>query len=129
MPAKRFLPLRKFNRAILNPITKSIFAGRFRYCSLVHHIGRRSGKEYATPVLAIRKETHIFIPLTYGPDTDWFLNVRAAGTCQVKIMGKVYYAGEPVQVDAQAAAEAFPNNVRAQIKVDQFLRLTIESES
>ncbi len=129
MPKKRFLALRKFNRAILNPITRSIFAGRVRYCSLVYHLGRCSGKEYASPILAVRKEAHIFIPLTYGPDTDWFLNVYAAGTCRVKIMGKVYSAGQPLQVDAQAAAEAFPNNARARIKVDQFLRLTIISKS
>ena len=126
---KRFKALRKFNRAILNPITGSLIAGRVSFCSLVYHIGRRSGKEYAAPVMAIIKDGHIYIPLTYGPDTDWYLNVQAAGLCRVKIKGKVYTAGNPEQVDATGAAAAFPNNARARIKLNQFLRLTIKVES
>jgi deazaflavin-dependent oxidoreductase (nitroreductase family) len=124
MPEKRFMAFRKFNRAILNPITRSFIAGRFSSCSLIYHIGRHSGKEYATLVMAEIDDGHIYIPLTYGPDTDWFLNVQAAGDCRVKVRGRVYSAGNPDQVDATAAAAAFPNNFRAQIKLDQFLRLT-----
>ena len=129
MSEKRFKALRKFNRAILNPITRSLIAGRFSFCSLVYHIGRRSGKEYAAPVKAVIKDGHIYIPLTYGPDTDWYLNVQAAGLCRVKIKGRVYSASNPEQVDATVAAAAFPNNFRARIKLNQFLRLTIKAES
>ncbi len=129
MPEKRFTALRKFNRAILNPITRSLVAGRSPLCSLVYHVGRRSGKEYATPVMAAIDEGHIFIPLTYGPDTDWYLNVQAAGRCRVKIKGTVYSASKPEQVDAAAAAAAFPDNSRARVKLNRFLRLTIESEA
>jgi len=129
MSERRFKALRKFNRAILNPITRSLVAGRFSFCSLVYHTGRRSGKEYATPVMAVIKDGHIYIPLTYGPDTDWYLNVQAAGLCRVKIKGKVYSASHPEQVDATAAAAAFPNNSRARIRLNQFLRLTVKTES
>ena len=129
---KRFRALRRFNRAILNPITRSLVAGRFSFCSLVYHAGRLSGKEYATPVKAVIKDGHIYIPLTYGPDTDWCLNVQAAGLCRVKIEGKVYYASNPELVDATVAAVAFPNNFRARnekFKLNQFLRLTVKTES
>ena len=129
MSEKRFKVLRKFNRAILNPITRSLIAGRFSFCSLVYHVGRLSGKEYATPVKAVIKNDHIYIPLTYGPDTDWCLNVQAAGLCRVKIEGKVYLASNPELVDATGAAAAFPNNFRARnerIKLNQFLRLTVK---
>ena len=129
MSGKRFKPLRKFNRAILNPISRALIAGRFSFCSLLYHIGRRSGKEYTAPVMAVIKDGHIYIPLTYGPDTDWFLNVQAASSCRVKIKGKVYSASNPQQVDATAAAAAFPKNSRARIKLNQFLRLTIEADS
>src|SRR5512137_3007236 len=111
MSEKRFKALRKFNRAILNPITRSLAAGRFSFCSLVYHAGRRSGKEYATPVKAVIRDGHIYVPLTYGPDTDWYLNVQAAGHCRVKIERKVYSASDPELVDATAAAAAFPNNL------------------
>ncbi len=98
MSEKRFKAL-KFNRAILNPIVRSLTAGRASFTSLVYHIGRRSGKEYATPVMAVLKNGYIYIPLTYGPDTDWCLNVQAAGFCRVKIKGKVYSANNPEWVD------------------------------
>ncbi len=129
MSEKRFKALRKFNRAILNPITRSLIAGRVSFCSLVYHVGRRSGKEYMAPVKAVIKDGHIYIPLTYGPDTDWYLNVQAAGLCRVKIEGKVYSASKPELVDATVAAVAFPNNYRARIRLNQFLRLTVNAES
>lgn len=129
MPKKRLKALRKFNRAILNPIARSLTGGRFSFCSLVYHIGRRSGKEYTTPVKAVIKNGHIYIPLTYGADTDWYLNVRAAGLCRVKIEGRIYSASNPDLVDATVAAAAFPNNFRARIKLNQFLRLTVKAES
>ena len=131
MPQKRFETLRKFNRTILNPITRSLIAGRVSFCSLVYHVGRRSGKAYATPVMAVIKDGHIYIPLTYGPDTDWFLNIQAAGLCRVKIKGKVYSASNPELVDAAGAATAFPNNFRVRnekFKLNQFLRLTAKAE-
>lgn len=131
MSKKRFKALRKFNHAILNPITRSLIAGRFSFCSLVYHVGRRSGKEYATPIKAVIKDGHIYIPLTFGPDTDWFLNVQAAGLCRVKIERKVYSVGNPELVDATVAAVAFPNNFRAgneKFKLNQFLRLTVKAE-
>jgi len=129
MPEKQFKALRKFNRNILNPITISLIAGRFSFCSLIYHIGRLTGKEYTTPVKAVIKDGYIYIPLTYGPDTDWCLNVRAAGRCRVKIEGKVYSTSNPDFVDATLAAAAFPNNFQARIKLNQFLRLTIKAES
>jgi deazaflavin-dependent oxidoreductase (nitroreductase family) len=125
MSEKRFLALRKFNQVILNPITRSFFAGRVSFCSLIYHVGRYSGKEYSNPVMAVIRDGYIYIPLTYGPDTDWYLNVKAAGHCQVKIEGKVYSATNPGLVDAKEAASAFPNNYQGRIKLDQFLRLTI----
>jgi deazaflavin-dependent oxidoreductase (nitroreductase family) len=123
VPEKRSKTLRKFNRAILNPITRSLTAGRVSFCSLVYHIGRRSGKEYATPVKAVIRDGHIYIPLTFGLDADWFLNVQAAGFCRVRIEGKLYSASNPELVDATAAATAFPNSF-----LNQFLRLTVKAE-
>ena len=90
MPEKRHDGLRKFNRTIFNPIIK-LFAGRFLY-SLVRHTGRRSGKEYATPVVAVRKENAIFIPLPYGANTDWLLNVQAKGGCAVTVQGQALFS-------------------------------------
>ena len=127
MPEKHHKGLRKFNRTFFNPIIK-LFAGRFFY-SLVYHMGRRSGKEYTTPVVAVRTDAFIFIPLPYGADTDWLLNVQARGACRVKSSGRLYEAANPEVVDAAAALAGFsPMLQRAlrRAKVKQYLRLRIE---
>ena len=90
MPEKRHQGLRKFNRTFFNPVIK-LFAGRFFY-ALVYHVGRRSGKAYTTPVVAVRADGSIFIPLPYGADTDWLLNVQARAECRVKMNGRLYAA-------------------------------------
>jgi len=83
MPEKQHVGLRKFNRALFNPIIK-LFADHFFY-ALVMHVGRRSGRKYATPVVAAIKDEFVFIPLPYGANTDWLLNVQAKGECLVKL--------------------------------------------
>ncbi|HWQ45881.1 MAG TPA: hypothetical protein VN376_03380 [Longilinea sp.] len=118
--------LRKFNRSVFNPIIK-LFAGRFIY-ALVQHTGRTSGKEYTTPVVAAIKEGTIFIPLPYGADTDWFLNVQAKGGCMVTLRGKQYAAATPIMVDPAAALPAFSQLLRRAFKraeISQFLRLSV----
>ena len=119
--------MRGFNRAILNPITK-LFAGRFFY-SLVYHMGRRSGSEYSTPVVATVRNGHIVIPLPYGTKTDWMLNVQAMGKCEIKIKGQLYQAVEPEIVAPAEALPVFPAFLRwafERARVESYLRLKIE---
>jgi deazaflavin-dependent oxidoreductase (nitroreductase family) len=127
MTEKRNEGLRKFNRTILNPVTKLI-AGRFFY-SLVAHVGRRSGKEFSTPVVAANTGDCIFIPLPYGANTDWFLNVRARGECVVKIKGKWYSSTHPEIVEPSIALFAFSPTLQRAFErsdINQFLRLSIK---
>jgi hypothetical protein len=55
--------------------------------------------------------------------------MQAAGLCRVKIEGRVYSASNPDLVDATVAEQAFPNNFRARIQLNQFLRLIVKAES
>lgn len=126
MPNKRHGFIRKFNRIILNPITK-LFAGIWVY-SLVYHVGRRSGKEYSTPVVATKKGEYVYIPLPYGSDTDWFLNVQTAGKCNVKINGKVYSLSNPEIVETASALSAFSAIFQVlfeKANFKQFLKLSV----
>jgi deazaflavin-dependent oxidoreductase (nitroreductase family) len=128
MPEKRHAGLRKFNRTIFNPIIK-LFAGRFLY-ALVRHTGRRSGKAYGTPVVAARKDDSIFIPLPYGADTDWLLNVLARRGCAVMHHGTLYSAGQPEVVAPAAALPAFPpifQKAFRRSKIEQYLHLRIQA--
>ena len=127
MSTKNHGRLRKFNRAILNPITRLI-AGHFFY-SLIFHVGRRSGKEYTTPVVAAKKGEFIFIPLPYGSNTDWFLNLKAKGECIVKIKGQHYCSIQPEIVDSSTALLAFPTALQKAFErasITQYLRLRIK---
>lgn len=124
---RRYESVRKFNCAILNPITK-LFAGHLFY-SIVYHKGRRSGKEYSTPVFAAIRNEHIYIPLPYGANTDWMLNMQAKGKCDVKIRGKLYSSTNPEIVGATMALSVFPSIIRwafERANANQYLRLEIE---
>jgi deazaflavin-dependent oxidoreductase (nitroreductase family) len=68
----------RFNRVITNPIIRT-WAGRLPPWAIVEHKGRRSGREYRTPVSAFRRGQHITVPLAYGTRRDWVLNLEAAG--------------------------------------------------
>jgi len=44
--------------------------------ALVCHVGRRSGRTYATPLVVAYVPGGFVIELTYGPDADWYRNIR-----------------------------------------------------
>lgn len=80
---------RRFNKLVTNPILMN-WAGRGNYCAaVVHHAGRKSGREYATPVVAKPIPGGRFlIPLPCGTDTDWCRNVLAAGGARLDVEGE-----------------------------------------
>jgi deazaflavin-dependent oxidoreductase (nitroreductase family) len=85
---------------ILNPLMRK-FAGR-RHVGMaaeVRHIGRRSGRAYVTPTGAHVHGDVAVIPLTFGNQSDWSKNVRAAGGCSIRVNGQDYDATEPEFVD------------------------------
>ncbi|MGH2354127.1 MAG: alpha/beta fold hydrolase, partial [Chloroflexota bacterium] len=63
----------------------------------------RSGRPYATPVLAARVADGFAIPLPFGTDTDWCLNLLAAGRFTLRWRGRDYALEEPQVLDAPAA--------------------------
>ena len=54
---------------------------------VVHHVGRRSGRAYRTPVNLFPSDGGYLIALTYGEHTEWVRNVLAAGGCVVETRG------------------------------------------
>lgn len=96
-------PIRTFNKHFLNPLTRRVAGSRGPYAA-VHHMGRRSGKVYTTPVAADRISDGFLIPLVYGPDVDWAKNVLAAGHASIDFEGKSYAITLPrIQPFAEAA--------------------------
>ena len=76
MPIPRIVG--RWNKAGLNRVTRHI-APWAPGLGVVVHRGRRSGREYQTPVNVFSSADGYVFALTYGPETDWVKNVLAAG--------------------------------------------------
>jgi deazaflavin-dependent oxidoreductase (nitroreductase family) len=119
---------------VLNPIIVK-FAGRRRFhmAAQIRHVGRRSGREYLTPVSARRSGDVVLIALTFGNQSDWSQNVRAAGGCSLRLEGADYRATAPEFLSPAEAApylkSAFSPLERAGLRIlriKQLLCLHIE---
>jgi deazaflavin-dependent oxidoreductase (nitroreductase family) len=116
---------------LLNPLILKL-AGRhhFGMAAQIHHTGRRSGRPYVTPAGARRSGETIVVPLTFGNQSDWVRNVRAAGGCSIRLQGETYRATQPEFLTWQEAKpllrSAFSPFERASFRmlgIRQFLRL------
>lgn len=83
-----------FNRRVTNPIQR-LWAPRLPLFALIEHTGRKSGKQYTTPVTAFVKDNKVAVMLNYGQESDWVRNIRAAGTAGVVHRGKHYALTSP----------------------------------
>jgi deazaflavin-dependent oxidoreductase (nitroreductase family) len=99
--------IRRFNKQVRNPVTLR-FSGRSGLSATVHHVGRRSGTPYATPVIAHRSHQDVIIPLPYGTEVDWLRNVQAAGQAMVDLDGRTFRVDQPALVDIDDAVGLLP---------------------
>jgi deazaflavin-dependent oxidoreductase (nitroreductase family) len=119
--------IRRFNRRWLNPRMALRAGTEGWYAASIHHVGRRTGRQFATPVLAERVGNDQFlIPLPYGADVDWCRNVLAAGAADLDADGTHYHVVAPRLVGADEAAPSLPPRLRNRLTlygVDRYLRL------
>ena len=100
-------------RATFGPLTRVLnpamlkLAGRrdVRMAARVRPRGRRSGRRYVTPVGARLTGDTFVIPLTFGNQSDWSRNVRAAGGCEIRLYGTDYRAVPPELADGEQVRE------------------------
>lgn len=62
--------------------------------AVLHHRGRRTGREYRTPVIAFRSRRGVVVPLFYGLEVEWLRNVLLAGSVHVVRRGWRYRLGQ-----------------------------------
>jgi deazaflavin-dependent oxidoreductase (nitroreductase family) len=118
--------IRGFNKKYANPLILRIAGQPLMPLGIVYHVGRKSGREFSTPVLAARTRGGFMISLAYGEEIDWVRNVMAAGQCKIMKSGKKYNAGRPQVVGAAEALPAFPLLIRLFLRilaVQRFLKL------
>jgi deazaflavin-dependent oxidoreductase (nitroreductase family) len=116
--------VRHVNRDIFNGLTLR-FAGRHVF-AVVHHVGRRTGRAYTTPVVAWPLPDGFLMPLPYGADTDWCRNVLATGQGTIDWHGRTYPVTGPEVVGAATAQPLLPTWARrllGALRVRHFLKV------
>src|SRR5439155_12456916 len=76
--------------------------------AVVHHVGRRTGKEYRTPVVAFRSSQGYVIPMTYGRDVDSARNLVVARGGELERMGRRRAIRNPRIVGGEVAGPQLP---------------------
>ena len=92
----------RFNRVINNPI-QGAYAWLLPPWAIVLHRGRRSGREYRTPLLAFKRDRTLIIALLYGERSEWLRNLNAAGDGYVIRGGRTLKVGPPRVIDTADA--------------------------
>lgn len=117
--------LARFNRVVTNRVARQ-GAGRLPGFGIVRHRGRRSGREYRTPVNAFRTDDGYVFALTYGPDADWVRNVVADKGCVLETRGDTVTLTDPriVHDESRSAMPAAVRTILGLIGANDFLYLT-----
>ena len=87
--------VREFNKHVLNPVMLTLAGRPYWYAARLEHVGRRSGRTYATPVVASELPGGFVVPLPYGTGVDWLRNLQAAGSATLVVHGRRYALTEP----------------------------------
>jgi deazaflavin-dependent oxidoreductase (nitroreductase family) len=90
-----------------SPVTMPLAGKRWNpIFAVIEHRGRRSGRQYATPVAARRVAGGFVISLAFGAQVDWYRNLQAAGGT-IRWRGDAYRVSRPERIDAASALTAF----------------------
>lgn len=123
MPLPRGLA--SFNRRVTNHVTGPL-AGRLPGFGIVVHRGRRSHREYRTPVNVFVAAGGYVVALTYGADSDWIKNVLAARGCELVTRGRTVRLTAPELFHDERRGHV-PHLVRPILRmlgVSDFMRLS-----
>lgn len=86
--------LARFNRVVTNPV-QGVYAWALPPWAVICHRGRRTGRAYRTPVVALRRGGKLWVAVLYGEQSDWVQNLLAAGGGQVVRGGRTYELIDP----------------------------------
>ena len=120
--------VRVSNKHLLNPVMLRLAGRRHFYAAAIGHTGRRSGKQYVTPVVAERVPDGFVIPLPYGTRVDWLQNVLAAGRATISAEGQRCEVVNPEIIDAAAAEPMLSARRRRtfeRVGIDDYLKVDV----
>ncbi|MBU2670386.1 nitroreductase family deazaflavin-dependent oxidoreductase [Actinoplanes bogorensis] len=88
---------------VTNPLITALAGRRFSPWAVMHHRGRKSGRDLAVPVVVIATPDSFVINLPWGARTNWVRNVLAAGECTISWRGRTHRADTPRVLDEATA--------------------------
>jgi deazaflavin-dependent oxidoreductase (nitroreductase family) len=98
--------LRSLTR-VTRPLALRSAGKRGSNTSVIRHVGRRSGRTYETPVVAVQHGDGFLIALPYGDRTDWLKNILAEGSATVISDGRSYDVDRPEVIPMTEATTYF----------------------
>jgi deazaflavin-dependent oxidoreductase (nitroreductase family) len=118
--------VRRFNRAVVNPRTLATAGTPGAYASVIHHVGRTTGRSYAAPVTAEPTDDGFVIALPYGTTSNWVKNVLASGSATIVDEGATHGVDRPEVLPLAQMLDYFSEKDRrsfARFRVDRCVRL------
>lgn len=109
--------VRRMNRRFTNPRQMRTAGTAGAYAGVVHHIGRVSGAQYATPVGPFAVRGGFVINLPYGAGPDWVRNVLAAGEATLVVNGETHHLVSPQIVPVADIVDQLPAKERSTLRV------------
>jgi deazaflavin-dependent oxidoreductase (nitroreductase family) len=85
--------------------------------AVLEHRGRRTGRDYATPIAVRRVDGAFVIALAFGRQVDWYRNLLAAGGGSVRWRGRRYAIGSPAAIEPETALASFHPVQRAALRL------------
>lgn len=120
--------IRYFNKRFTNKITGKLAGKKHSPFALIQHAGRKSGRHYATPIIALKRGNDFLFALTYGPQVDWYQNILASGSASIAYREEKYALETPTELDSVAGRKTFPQPLRFflfLLKVTHFFKMHI----
>ncbi|WP_164863464.1 nitroreductase family deazaflavin-dependent oxidoreductase [Agromyces sp. LHK192] len=119
-------PMFRMQRDVLNMQALSTAGQPGDPHAIIRHVGRTTGREYATPVGAVPEPGGFVIALPYGTEPQWVRNVLAAGEARLEHDGRVHqlHLPEVVAIETTSMARDDAWTVRL-FGIREALRLTV----
>ena len=112
---------------VFNPAMLRLAGRKHWYASVIRHSGRRSGKQYGTPIVAEPVTDGFIVPLPYGTRVDWLRNVLTTGGATMQVSGRTYNVVHPEIIGAETARPLLSSRRRRlydRFAVHNYVKLT-----
>ena len=126
------LDRRTISKRYINPLMVKVAGRRSVPQAIIHHVGRKSGQSYATPVAVAPIEHGFAIPLAYGTNVDWCRNILASGNCTLQWHDATYNLVEPEIIEASSVIAQFlpvQQVIFRMLKIEYVLKMQLSTAS